>query len=253
MTATIESVISTAQHEVGYVEGGGNHDGNITKYWAELYPAGQGQPWCAAFVRWVDLHASAPDLPISNPYYCPSIVTYARQHKLWLPVDQGSPGDLILFQWKKNGVADHVGRVVTKGNGVYATVEGNTSSGNTGSQNNGGGVYARNRSYTNGTVLGILDYSKLLALTKADNKTPPNLPPRNKVKANPFAKFASPCRIKSVGDNVRFVQWAVGVPVDGQFGKQTQYAVKQFQHYHHLTVDGIVGPQTISALRGVTH
>lgn len=254
MTATIESVLSTAQHEVGYVEGGGpdGHSGNITKYWKELYPAGQGQPWCAAFQRWVDIHAGGPDLPISNPYYCPSVVTYARKHGLWLPADQGSPGDMVLFTWKRNGVADHIGRIKAKKGGVYRTLEGNTSPNNRGSQANGGGVYERDRTI-NDTILGVLDYSKLLKLTVPKNHTPAGLPPRKAVKANPFARSAAPCRLKSTGDAVRFVQWAVGVPVDGTFGTQTQYAVKQFQAYHHLTVDGVVGPQTISALRGVTH
>ncbi len=257
MTATVESVLSVAQHEVGYVEGGGpdGKSGNITKYWAELYPGGQGQPWCAAFQRWVDIHAGGPDLPISNPYYCPTIVTYARQHGLWLPADQGSPGDMVLFQWKKNGVADHIGRIKAKNNGSYRTIEGNTSGTNAGSQANGGGTFERDRSYTNGTVLGVLDYSKLLAVTnKATATKPAGLPPRKAVKANPYARAAQPVKpSKTASDAARFVQWAVGVPVDGVFGPQTTYAVKQFQSYHHLTVDGVVGPQTISALRGVTH
>lgn len=259
MTATVEAVLRIAQHEVGYVEGGGadGHSGNITKYWQELYPGGQGQPWCAAFQRWVDIHAGGPDLPVANPYYCPSIVTYARQHGLWLPADQGSPGDMVLFQWNRNGVADHIGRIKAKGAGSYTTIEGNTSgTGQSGvSQRNGGGTYERTRSYSNGTVLGVLDYSKLLSLTSGSKLSPPGLPPRKAVKANPFARSAAPCRASKVnqGDKAKFVQWAVGVPVDGVFGAQTTYAVKQFQHYHHLTVDGVVGPQTISALRSVTH
>jgi lysozyme family protein len=36
--------------------------------------------------------------------------------------------------------------------------------------------------------------------------------------------------------------------VDGNFGKATKRAVKSFQYTHHLTVDGLVGPQTIKAL-----
>jgi len=251
MTATVESVLATAQHEVGYVEGGGSdgHSGNITKYWQELYPGGQGQPWCAAFQRWVDIHAGGPDLPIANPYYCPSIVTYARKHGLWLPANQGSPGDFILFNWGKNGVADHVGRVVSKNASSYVTIEGNTSGTNAGgieAQRNGGGVYKKTRPI-NATVLGILDYSKLLA------KSSGGLPPRKPVKGNPFAKSAAPCKQGATGDAVRFVQWAVGVPVDGVFGKQTTYAVKEFQKYHHLAVDGVVGNQTIGALRSVSH
>lgn len=35
---------------------------------------------------------------------------------------------------------------------------------------------------------------------------------------------------------------------DGDFGLQTRHAVERFQHDHHLTVDGKVGPQTQQAL-----
>lgn len=250
MTASVQSVLSTARSQIGYHETGGanNNSGNITKYWAELYPGGQGQPWCACFQRWVDIHAGGPDLPISNPYYCPSIVTYARQHGLWLAPDQGSPGDLILFQWNMNGVADHIGRIVSKGSGTYDTIEGNTSGTDAGSQANGGGVYERTR-HINGTVLGILDYSRFLTATASNG----GLPPRHPVKSNPYAPYAAPCKMGSTGNQVKFVQWAVGVPVDGSFGPQTDHAVRSFQAYHHLTVDGIVGPQTISSLRTVTH
>lgn len=250
MTATVNSVIATAKSQLGYVEGGGpdGHSGNITKYWTELAPSLQGNPWCACFQRWVDIHAGGPDLPVSSPYYCPSLVTYAKQHGLWLNHDQGSPGDFVFFSWNKNGVADHVGRVIAKGTGSYETIEGNTSEGTAGSQSNGGGVYQRTRP-DDGTILGFLDYSKLL-----EHVTSTGTAPRNPVKANPYAKAATYIvREHDTGDKVRFVQWAVGVPVDGQFGPQTFYAVEQFQKYHGLHVDGVVGPQTLGALRQVTH
>src|SRR5207302_7544357 len=98
--------------EVGYVEGGGpdGHSGNITKFWQELDPGLQGQPWCARFVRWTDKHAGGPLLPVSNPYYCPSLVTYARQHGLWSP-DSGQPCDYVLYDLNGPGLAEHTGRL----------------------------------------------------------------------------------------------------------------------------------------------
>lgn len=38
--------------------------------------------------------------------------------------------------------------------------------------------------------------------------------------------------------------------IDGDFGKATEAAVKQFQRDHNLTADGIVGPKTYAALEG---
>lgn len=44
--------------------------------------------------------------------------------------------------------------------------------------------------------------------------------------------------------------WGVMLVLDGDFGKQTEAAVKRFQETRHLVPDGIVGPLTREALRG---
>lgn len=46
------------------------------------------------------------------------------------------------------------------------------------------------------------------------------------------------------GENVKAIQRAVGVKVDGIFGPVTEEAVKEYQRRHGLLVDGIVGPVT---------
>ena len=50
------------------------------------------------------------------------------------------------------------------------------------------------------------------------------------------------------GNTVKFIQKALGIAVDGDFGAKTEAAVKTFQKTHNLTVDGIVGPITLKAL-----
>lgn len=65
----------------------------------------------------------------------------------------------------------------------------------------------------------------------------------------------------SKGDAVKRAQkhlrrWNLGITqptVDGDFGKTTAKAVREFQHTHHLKVDGKVGPKTWKALRRKDH
>lgn len=255
--ATANDVVRVAESQVGYVEGGGadGRSGNITKFWAELDPGLQGQPWCACFVRWTDKHAGAPVLPISNPYYCPSIVTYARQHGLWKPRGTAAKaGDYVLFDFNGSGVAEHIGRLRADwdGRSNALTVEGNTTSGTTGNQANGGGVYNRVRPAS--LVLGTLSYSTLLTKTIGPVPIKKQQPaPRNPIKTNPFTAPAGLLKEGATGVTVRWVQWAVGVPVDGVWGPQTTHAVRLFQQYHGLGVDGVVGPNTKAALAKVTH
>jgi TP901 family phage tail tape measure protein len=52
------------------------------------------------------------------------------------------------------------------------------------------------------------------------------------------------------GEAVREIQRAVGVAVDGIFGRDTLSAVKKFQKQMGLAVDGIVGTNTWNAIRG---
>jgi peptidoglycan hydrolase-like protein with peptidoglycan-binding domain len=52
----------------------------------------------------------------------------------------------------------------------------------------------------------------------------------------------------SEGRQVRLLQRALGVAVDGIYGPQTEAAVRRFQVTRGLTVDGILGPHTSRAL-----
>lgn len=46
------------------------------------------------------------------------------------------------------------------------------------------------------------------------------------------------------GDDVKLLQKALGLKVDGNFGPGTELAVKNFQGSHGLAIDGLVGPTT---------
>ena len=53
------------------------------------------------------------------------------------------------------------------------------------------------------------------------------------------------------GELVKQVQRKIGVTVDGDFGAETEAAVRSFQRTHNMVPDGIVGPKTWIALDGV--
>jgi N-acetylmuramoyl-L-alanine amidase len=46
------------------------------------------------------------------------------------------------------------------------------------------------------------------------------------------------------GSVVRYLQYRLGIEVDGVYGPQTEASMKQFQKQNGLTADGIVGPIT---------
>lgn len=48
------------------------------------------------------------------------------------------------------------------------------------------------------------------------------------------------------------VQRLLGIPADGEFGPETEAAVRTFQQQNGLTVDGVVGPETLQAMQSGT-
>lgn len=166
MTA-IDKIIGIAENEVGYLEKRTNSNlyektanagsNNYTKYWAEIKPEYQGEPWCACFVTWCFVksfgQAMAKRLLKHYPYvYCP---TMSGLFKLYANPQRG---DIVIF--KRNGRFTHTG-IVTGVNGDYfTTVEGNTSGGST-IIANGGAVCKKGYYNSNlpGTKFCRADYS----------------------------------------------------------------------------------------------
>jgi hypothetical protein len=141
-----KKALERARGEIGYVEGANN---------ANKYGAWYGmdhQPYCAMFVTWAFENAGdSPTFVRGSRYsYVPFLVSDARAGKYGLKVvgaDEVTTADLCCFDFQWDGEYDHVG-FFDKWNGAnFDTVEANTSPQNSsGSQSNGGGVYARTRS-----------------------------------------------------------------------------------------------------------
>jgi hypothetical protein len=163
------AVMAAARGKVGLVEGGGadGHSGNqifVWDWWKQVTGEfDQGQPNCGAGLSWEFAQGGASKLVAAkNPHgfiYCPDGVNFFKAKKAFLPATAAHFCDPVFFDWEGAGAADHVGLVLYNrshnGGNTLTTVEWNTSpEHSTGSQQNGGGVYIRNR-FIDRTILGV--------------------------------------------------------------------------------------------------
>lgn len=147
LDAKIEAVLDACRSHVGTTESpSGSNRGPLVSKWQREFGI-DGAPWCGAFVGYY--LANVAGLPIPNGIvYTPNIYTYGKTRTGGFDsvhsYEGRKPGDLILFKWpgESRDFCDHVG--ILDEDRVH-TIEGNTSSDNGGSQNNGGGVYRRDR------------------------------------------------------------------------------------------------------------
>lgn len=241
----INAVINIALAEVGYLEKATNANlddktanagsNNYTKYWRDIYPAYQGQPWCACFVTWVFViafgKAMAQKLLKHYPYvYCPTMAD------LFTLNANPKVGDIVIF--KHNGVFTHTGIVIKVSGDQFWTVEGNTSGGST-IIANGGGVCKKTYFNSNlpGTKFITPDYSKVQEIKNEWNDTP-------SISASSILKMGSNgSAVKTLQKNLNTLIKAK-LTVDGEFGTATYNAVIKFQTKYKLTADGVVGENT---------
>lgn len=132
-------MIEIARGDVGYRES--PPGSNRTKF-AEMAGHLNGQPWCATWVVSVARRAHV-QLP-SESAYTPSMANAFRAAGLWDRTPH--PNDIAFFDFPDSTTRiQHVGIVESSSDHYVTCIEGNTSQGTTGSQDNGGGVYRRTR------------------------------------------------------------------------------------------------------------
>ena len=264
-TEAIEKVIKIARNEIGYLEKKSNSQldsktanagsKNYTKYWRDIKPSYQGQPWCAAFVSWCFMKAfgqeKAKKLLKHWPYvYCPTLGNLFTRNA------NPKIGDIVIFY--HNRTFTHTGIVSAVIGDRFYTIEGNTS-GASGIIANGGGVCAK--SYLNsqmpGTKFCTPDWN-IVSDTVSNNST--TTKPTAKPTTTEGAGYMfEPKLVKlgSEGTSVLLLQEILIVRgFKGKNGKaltlsrkadaNTIYALKQYQKSRNgvLTVDGECGEKT---------
>ena len=144
---TAKTIIDKALSYLYTYDGGTNEVIFNDRYYGE-HVSGEKYPWCAAFVYCIFEECGASNLFYDGKKtaYCPTVHQWGKEKGLTVPISEGQYGDIVLFDWNGDGVADHVGFTITRnGNGTYETVEGNTSTYN---YTNGGYVLKMTRYYS---------------------------------------------------------------------------------------------------------
>lgn len=250
----IERLILIAKNEIGYLEKKSNSQlndktanagsANYTKYWRDIKPSYQGEPWCAAFVSWCFMKTfgleKAQKLLKHWPYvYCPTLGSLFTQNT------NPKVGDIVIF--KNNGTFTHTGIVTAVIGDRFYTIEGNTS-GASGIIANGGGVCAKSyfKSKLPGTKFCTPDYSLVTSSTETTN-------------TEGDSYMFTPETVKSGDKNTSVLLLQEILRARGFKGKtgkalkltrtadaNTIYALKAYQESRKevLAVDGVCGPAT---------
>lgn len=154
-----KNVLYCARQWIGYSRWDDPEPGTVFGRWyaklvGDSYFGTSGIPYCAMFVsyclNWAGIEAAG--LPGA---YVPWILSANSDAGRLVANEDAQAGDLVMFDWQGDGVADHIGIVEENhaDEGWMQTIEGNTSSGSGGSQSNGGGVYRRSRNYN--SIIGV--------------------------------------------------------------------------------------------------
>lgn len=114
---------------INYMEDHLGDGGSAARSYCHL---GAGEPWCNAEVT-LAFHEIDESKLFCNgrkETYCPHSIQWCYKNLASLPIYLALEGDIVYFDWERNGVPNHIGFARHRINDLQlATVEGNTSGG----------------------------------------------------------------------------------------------------------------------------
>lgn len=256
MTA-VDKLIAVAEDQIGYLEKKSNKDldsktanagsNNYTKYNRDLKAwTGVGYinaQWCQAFVDWCFIKAFGVDDAKKLLYvftnYTPTGSDAFKKRGRYIKRGKGTPkrGDVIYFYSTSKGRIGHVGIVYKVSGKTVYTIEGNTN-GASSLITNGGGVrkksYSMSSSYIDG--YGSVDYAAIGEIvTEGLHRGDEGSAVRKMQEA--LLLWDAKC-LPEYG-------------ADGDFGSETEKALKAYQKEAGLPVTGIYDEATRKALTSI--
>ena len=263
-----QQVLARAASRIGYYAPDDPNPGSEAgRYWAarsgQQWLAGPSDSvwWCMLFVSMCLDECGQIDAIGGFSFNTDYTVNQVRKHSeaYFVSVYDARPGDVVIYNWDGGGT-DHVGFVEKNlGGGTLQTIEGNTSSGDYGSQSAGNGVWRRVRNHS-------IAYVIRPAYSDSEESSAPSGPAdiralQRAVRANPDnvagPNTRSRCYALAAASNwggntfpfgVAFTQSVVGTEQDGIWGPASEEAhddtVEAVQSAVGSEVDGIYGPDT---------
>lgn len=246
-------VVKQAQAWIGRNESDGSFKEIIDCYnshkpYARGFKMDYKTAWCSCFVSAVAIKLGYTDI-IPTEVGCGPHIELFKKLGIWVENDAyvPKPGDIILFDWEDSGSGDntgfpnHIGYVEKVENGKITTIEGNYS--NAVKRR----TLAVNGKYIRGYAVPKYDPEPA---TENESKTE-NTTATYKEESTVMIELYV-LRYNAKGEQVKNLQRlliAKGYTLkkygaDGDFGEETETAVKAFQKVNNLTVDGIVGQKT---------
>lgn len=182
--------------------------------------------WCACFISWLAEKLDIIDI-IPVDMSCNSQIAKFKKMGVWHTDKNFQSGDILYYDWDNSGDADHVGIIEKSENGFLSVIEGNS------------GIYpddrVRYREISSGSPL-IFGYARP-DYNKFTESVSVILPVLKKGSYGNAVKS-----LQILLDSKGFNLGAYGI--DGDFGSDTEYAVKQFQKKYSIDIDGIAGKDT---------
>lgn len=253
MSCLRNEIVKQMQAWVGLNEYDGSHK-KIIDIYNTIKPLPVGyklkytDAWCAGAVSAAAQACNATDI-VPAECSCPRMITKAKNMGIWVENDahKPEPGDIIMYDWDDSGKGDnlgspeHVGIVEKISGSTITVIEGNYSN----------AVKRRplqvNGRYIRGYIVPkYADEAQVVPEVKPEVKTDYQVGLRYLKKG-------------TKGEDVRALQilligrgFSCGPDgADGDFGTNTDKAVRNYQKAMGLVVDGSVGSATMSSLLGV--
>lgn len=251
MSCTRKEFVAQMQAWVGLKESNGSHK-KIIDIYNTIKPLPVGyklkytDAWCAGTVSAAAQVLNATDI-IPCECSCPRMITLAQKMGIWVEADNyvPLPGDIPMYDWDDSGSgdnrggADHVGVVEEISGNSFTVIEGNYSN----------SVKRRtmkvNGKYIRGYIVPKFDAEPAVV----DKPAPREL----------FSMQVEMLKKGCKGDAVKAMQILLAgngfkcgdSGADGDFGPDTDGALKNFQDKKNLEADGICGPATWAVLLGM--